>query len=253
VTLGQVWRLTDRFQRALSGLADQLAGGADSHIDFEVTEAEVGSFNLAVRAAAHAPTAPDPDMVLATFADDLDRIRNRSFRPGMTAGLLSTYQRLVRDFAARSEVIEVSYRDHAVRIDQNYGISLEAALKEKVAAEITIAGYLDAVLAHKPPFSFYLYPKLDQSHRIDCRFPQALRPAIADVLKERTVALVSGTGYFGPVGIYPNRIDVAKAPERLDWDAHALLAMLGKLPIVPRGVTIAEFLRRKRATETTEE
>lgn len=253
VTLAQVGRLTDRFHRALSGLADQLAGGTESNVVFEVTEAKVGSLDLAVTAVALASTSPDPDTVLATFAEDLNAIRRRSFRPGMTAGLLSTYQRLVRDLTARQETIEVTFRDQAIRIDKDYEISLEAALKESVATEITVAGYLDAVLAHRPPFAFYLYPKLDQSHRIDCRFPQALRPAIAEVLKERAVVQVSGTGYFGPVGIYPNRIDVQRAPERLVWDAAGLLRLLGKLPIVPRGTTVAEFLKQRRATSATPE
>jgi hypothetical protein len=246
VTLAQVWRLADRFQRALSELASQLAGDSDSQVVFEVTEAKVGSLDLAVRAVALAPVAPDPDTVLATFAEDLDWIRNQRFRPGMTAALLSTYQKLVRDFTTRQETIEISYRDQAVKIDKQYEVSLEVALKEKVASEIVIAGYLDAVLAHKPPFAFYLYPKLDQAHRIECRFPEALRAAVADVLKQRSVVRVSGTGYFGPIGIYPNRIDVDQAPERLAWNPEAFLALLGSLPIVPKGVSVADFLDRSR-------
>jgi hypothetical protein len=246
VTLADVRRLAGRCHRALADLASHLAVGDDAAMRFDVTKANVGSLSLEVHAVAEAPDSPDPDAVLSTFTSDMAGISQGRFRPGLTAALLSTYERLAKDFTNANEILEIRCGDQAVTVNAEYEVGLAAALKEKIATGIELTGYLDAVIAHRPPFAFYLYPKLEPNHRIDCRFPPALRSSVAELLKDRSLVRVVGTASFGPIGIYPIRMDIEDRPERIDWNPAALIALLGALPIVPKGESAEIFLAARR-------
>ncbi len=244
VKLAELRELTDRLQRALAAVAKHLAGGAESGIDFEVVSAKVGSLHFGLQAVSAGMPSVDPDLVLATFATDLAEIKRQSYRADLTAGLTKHYRSLVTCLGGEGATVEYNHRDQRVVVDDAFRSSFEAALKERVAQGVSVVGYLDAVNAHRAPFAFYLYPKLEDAERIECRFPPEMLETVAALLK-KTVR-VAGTGHFAPVGIYPLRVEVEQLPRLLPWDPGVLRSLVGKLALVPAGVNVSDYLQRNR-------
>lgn len=245
VKLAQLRDLSNRLQRALGALASQLAGGVAPGIDFEIVDAAVGSLSLGLHAVAEGGIGPvEPAHVVATFAEDLTQIREQTYRPGLTPGLTRHYRALVMCLKDQGAVVEYGHGSQRVVVDDAFRSGFEVALKERVAEDVSVIGYLDVVNAHRAPFSFYLYPKLEDGDRIECHFPPPMLAAIAGLLK-RTVK-ASGTGHFAPVGIYPSRIDVSEAPRALAWDPTLLRSQVGKLSLVPSGMSASDYLESNR-------
>jgi len=244
VKLAQLRELSDRLQRALGALASQLAGSPTPGIDFEIVEAAVGSLSLGLRAVAEEGAVVEPERVVATFTEDLAQIREQTYRPDLTPGLTRHYRALVTCFKDEGAVVEYAHGRQRVVVDDAFRRGFEVALKERVAEDVSVIGYLDAVNAHRAPFTFYLYPKLDEGDRVDCHFPPEMLETIAGLLK-RTVK-ASGTGHFAPVGIYPLRIEVSGAPRALAWDPALLRSYVGKLSLVPKGMSAGDYLERNR-------
>jgi hypothetical protein len=244
VKLSQLKEFSDRLQRTLVALAGQLAGEASSGIDFEIVRASIGSLSLALRGVAQEGVTLDPDEVVSTFTSDLAQIRERSYRPGLTPGLARQYRGLVACLRGADAVVEYSASGAQVIVDEAFRAGFEVALRERVAEDVSVVGYLDAVNAHKAPFLFYLYPKLAEGGRIECQFAPELLDAVAGMLK-KTVR-VKGRGYYAPVGIYPLRLEVQDAPRLLAWEPAILRSYVGHLSLVPHGMTASDYLQRNR-------
>ncbi len=244
VKLAELRELSDRLQRALGALATQLAGTTTPGIEFEIVGAAVGSLSLALRAVASEGATVEPERVVSTFTSDLGDIRKQSYRADLTPGLTRHYRALVTSLKDVGAVVEYAHDRDLVVIDDAFRRSFEIALKERVVEDVTVAGYLDAVNAHKSPFVFYLYPKLEEADRVECLFPAEMLQAVAALLK-KTVRVV-GTGHFAPVGIYPLRIDVPEAPRELSWNPSILRSYVGALSLVPKGASASEYLERNR-------
>lgn len=245
VKLGQLKELTDNLQRTLVALASQLAGTPRPGIEFEIVEAAVGSLSLGLRAVAEEGATIDPERVVTTFTADLRDIREQSYRADLTTGLTRRYRALVTCLKDEGAVVEYRHgRDRVVLIDDAFRQGFDVALKERVAEDVSVVGFLDAVNAHRAPYAFFLYPKLEDEDRVECRFGPEMLGTVADLLK-KTVK-VEGTGHFAPVGIYPLRMDVRAAPRPLAWDPAVLRGYVGKLRLVPRGMTASDYLERNR-------
>jgi hypothetical protein len=210
VKLVQLKELSTQLQRALAAVANNLADSTTSGIDFEIVEAGVGSLSLGLRAVAEEGATLEPERVIATFTEDLARIRQQEYRPDLTTGLTRHYRALVTCLSGVGAVVEYGRGSKRVVVDEAFRRGFEIALKERVAEDVSVVGYLDAVNAHRAPYTFYLYPKLEDIERVECRFAAELLQAVAGLLK-KTVK-VEGTGHFAPVGIYPLRIDVDREP-----------------------------------------
>lgn len=244
VKLGQLKELSDRLQRTLVALAGQLAGEPSPGIDFEIVRAGVGSLSLALRAVAQEGVALDPEEVVSTFTSDLAHIRERSYRPGLTPRLTQHYRGLVTCLKGDDAVVEYASSSALVIVDEAFRAGFEVALRERVAEDVSVVGYLDAINAHRAPFLFYLYPKLPEGGRIECQFAPELLEAIAGMLK-KTVR-VKGRGYYAPVGLYPLRLEVQDSPKALAWEPTVLRSYVGHLSLVPHGMAVSDYLQRNR-------
>jgi hypothetical protein len=244
VKLGQLKELTDRLQRTLAALANQLAGSATAGIDFEIVEAAVGSLSLGLVAVAEEGAAVEPEHLVSTFTSDLLDIRKQSYRPDLTPGLTRHYRALVTYLKDLGAVVEYAHGREVVVIDDTFRKSFEVALKERVVEDVSVVGHLDAVNAHKEPFTFYLYPKLEEADRVDCHFPAEMLQLVAGLLKK--TARVTGTGHFAPVGIYPLQIEAREVPRALAWDPSILRSYVRTLPLVPKGMSVSDYLERNR-------
>jgi hypothetical protein len=244
VKLAQLKELSAQLQRTLAAVASHLADSLTPGIDFEIIEAEIGSLSLGLRAVAEEDATLEPERVIATFTEDLAHIRQQQYRPDLTTGLTKHYRALVTCLGGMGAVVEYSRGSERVVVDDAFRRGFEVALKERVAEDVSVVGYLDAVNAHRAPYTFYLYPKLEDIERIECRFAAEMLPAVAALLK-KTVK-VEGTGHFAPVGIYPLRLEVDREPRALEWDPGVLRSMVGKLALVPEGASIGDYLQRNR-------
>jgi hypothetical protein len=244
VKLAELKEVTSRLQRALAGLATQLAGQAKPGIDFEIAEAAVGSLSLGLVAVADEGAPVEPERVVSTFTSDLSSIRRQSYRADLTPGLTRHYRALVTCLKDTGAVVEYSHGKDEVIVDDEFRRGFDVALKERVAEDVSVVGHLDAVNAHKKPFTFYLYPKLEEADRVDCHFPPEMLQLVAGLLK-KTVK-VAGTGYFAPIGIYPLRMDVRPEPQFLVWDPSILRSHVGTLSLVPEGMSVRDYLERNR-------
>ena len=244
VRLGQLKELTEKLQRTLVALAGQLAGTPEAGIDFEIVTAAVGSLSLGLRAVADEGAAVDPERVVSTFTADLRDIREQSYRPDLTPGLTRRYRALVTCLKDEGAVVEYRGGDQVVLVDALFRQGFDVALKERVAEDVSVVGYLDAVNAHRAPYAFYLYPKLEDEERVECRFAPELLGGVAELLK-KTVK-VEGTGHFAPVGIYPLKMDVSATPRPRAWDPAVLRGLVGKLRLVPQGMSVSDYLERNR-------
>ena len=162
----------------------------------------------------------------------------------LTPGLTRHYRALVTSLKDVGAVVEyVHGRDHVV-VDDAFRRGFEVALKERVAEDVSLVGHLDAVNAHRAPFTFYVYPKLEEGDRVECHFQPEMLQLVAELLK-KTVR-VAGTGYFAPVGIYPLRMEVREAPRALAWDPSILRSYVGTLRLVPKGMSVSDYLEANR-------
>jgi len=244
VKLSQLKELTDRLQRTLGALAHQLAGGAAAGIDFEIVDAAVGSLSLGLVAVAEEGAAVEPERLVSTFTQDLSDIRKQSYRADLTPGLTKHYRSLVTSLKDAGAVVEYAHGRDRVVVDDSFRKGFEVALKERVAEDVALVGHLDAVNAHKAPFSFYVYPKLEEGDRVECHFQPEMLKLVADLLKQ--TVRVAGTGYFAPVGIYPLRMEVRGAPRPLAWDPSILRSYVGALHLVPKDTSVSDYLEANR-------
>lgn len=244
VRLAQLKDLSTQLQRTLAAVAGHLSDTAKPGIEFEIVTAEVGSLALGLRAIAEEGATVEPERVVTTFTEDLAQIRQQSYRPDLTSGLAKQYQALVACLGGAGAVVEYRHGEERVVVDDAFRRSFQVALKERIAEDVSVTGYLDAVNAHRSPFAFYLYPKLEDIERVECRFPAEMLQGVAKLLKQ--TVKVEGTGHFAPVGIYPLRVDVDREPRALSWDAAVLRSFVGKLALVPEGMSASEYLQRNR-------
>ena len=112
-----------------------------------------------------------------------------------------------------------------------------------MTADVVVVGNLDAITVHKKHV-FFLYPKLDGAGRIECRFAAEILEQVVNLI-QHTVE-VSGTGHYGPVGLYPIRLDVSSTPKLLLSDDSTLRSFVGTMNLVPAGMSASQYLARNR-------
>lgn len=244
VKLAQLKELSTQLQRTLAAVASDLADSTTPGVDFEIVDAGVGSLSLALRAVAEEGATVEPERVISTFTEDLAHIRQQSYRPDLTTGLTKHYRALVTCLGPVGAVVEYVHGPERVVVDESFRKGFEVALKERIAEDVSVVGYLDAVNAHRAPYTFYLYPKLEDIERVECRFPAEMLQSVAGLLKQ--TVKVEGTGHFAPVGIYPLRIEVDREPRSLTWDPGVLRSFVGNLALVPDGMSLSDYLQRNR-------
>lgn len=243
VTLDELREVARNLQRVLTSLGENLCESEHCDIAYEITNASVGSLVLALKPVASDATPIEPTEVLRTFTSDLNDIGDQKFRPTMTTELSREYLALVRTLGGSDSIVEYSFEQNRVHIDPAFRGSFEVALKERVTKDAVVIGSLDAITVHKR-YVFYLYPKLERSGRIECRFPTEMLDHIAGLI-EHTVE-VRGSGHYGPVGLYPSKIDVSSLPRVLSCDEELLRSSVGKMKLVPKGMTAAQYLVKNR-------
>jgi transposase len=184
VKLAQLKELSTQLQRVLAAVASHLAESTTPGIDFEIVEAGVGSLTLGLRAVAEEGATLEPERVITTFTEDLAHIRQQDYRPDLTTGLTKHYRALVTCLGGEGAVVEYSRGNKRVVVDDAFRKGFEIALKERVAEDVSVVGYLDAVNAHRAPYTFYLYPKLEDIERVECRFAAEMLQAVAALLRK---------------------------------------------------------------------
>ena len=109
-----------------------------------------------------------------------------------------------------------------------------------------MVGHLDAIRAHYKPYVFFLYPKLSGQGNVECRFPEEMLDGIRPLLKQ--VVRVKGRASYGPVGLYPSRIEVSEVPVVAEYSKARLLARVGSFRQLRVGESIEDLLTRNRET-----
>lgn len=244
--LSQLKDIGNQLQRTLNAVARNLTDNKDAYVEGDIAEATVGSLGLALRTSVPSFIEVDPDTVCDTLARDILDVRAQRFRPGMTPALLQQYRTLINTLKSSHVRVEYRYAEHEIVIDDDFRRSFEAASKERQAGNIEITGRIESLNIHIEPNQFRLYPKQPNAEGILCQFSTYLLDPIADVLKRKEIVRVTGTGYFAPVGLYPLRIILTKAPEPLVFNVEALRSYLRKTSLVPPGMTSEEYLQANR-------
>ena len=255
VLLDEVKTLTSHLQRTLDAVARNLNSLSESDktgIDYYIVEAKIGSLGFSILAA---PTqgSIDPNVVMATFTEDLKTIHSRHYRPTLSPDLLKSYKGLVRALGESHTQISYTYNQTQVVIDDVFRGAFEFAARDRRAGVLSVVGKIEGLNAHRSPHFFSLYPKLNTSVRIECRFPHGLLGVVADNIKHKRLVEVTGEAYFAPVGIYPTLIEVTTAPSALDYNPTALRQHVRSLALVPSNMTAGEFLQQNREVAGIEE
>ena len=246
VKLGQLRELTDNLQRTLGALASQLADTARPGIDFEIVEAAVGSLSLSLRAVAEEGAAIEPERVVATFTADLAEIRKQHYRADLTPDLTRRYRALVTCFKDMGAVVEYRYgRDH-VLVDDAFRQGFRGRRSEGASGRGRRGRGVPRRGEWTPARRIGFSCTPSSSERTVWSAGSAWRCwRRSRVFLKKTVK-VEGTGHFAPVGIYPLRMDVKTKPRPLTWDPALLRGYVGKLTLVPKGMTASDYLERNR-------
>ncbi len=245
-------RLNDMqsFMRHLQAALDEVAqdlGQTEEHgVTYEIAEAHVGSFALTLRAVGSQLAKANPVECLSVFSSDIQGVAQQRFRPGISAQLLKSYTSFVRTLSPINATVKIQYRQSAILIDKQFRDTVRNTWKERVAENVTVTGNLDAVNAHGGQYMFYLYPKLEHAGRVDCVFNPEMLATVAELLKRKQLVKVTGRGHFGPVGMYPFKVEVDSLPTELIPNGPRLRSYVGGLELIPKGLTAAEYLQRNR-------
>lgn len=233
-------------QTALDEVAQDLSQTEEHGVSYEIAEAHVGSFALTLRAVGSQFAKANPVECLSVFSSDIQGVAHQRFRPGISSQLLRSYTSLVRTLGSINATVSIQYRQSAILIDRQFRESVRNTWKERVADNVTVTGNLDAVNAHGGQYMFYLYPKLEHAGRIDCVFHPEMLATVAELLKRKQLVKVTGRGHFGPIGMYPFKVEVDSIPTELIPNGPRLRSYVGGLELVPKGLTAAEYLKRNR-------
>lgn len=244
VGLRDLRELTTHLQRALTSLAANRGARDEQAVDFVVSEARVGSLALTFSTPEELRDQPWNRELFQVLVEDLDGIRRSHYRPSLDTNVLRRYEGFVRILSGRQYVVELECGDAGVRIDDGFRSSFELATREREVRDVKVTGSLDAVSAHAQPFTFFLYPKLEDAARIRCRFPQEMLPGVASLIKR--LVTVSGTGYFAPIGNFPMRLVATQPPVGLTFEPKTLRAFVRRMDLLPRGMSVSEYIQRNR-------
>ena len=244
VLLGDLKNAIEELQGAISELAANLSRKEGAKVDFEIIGAEIGSLSLTLK------PVPDPSLhieapqLLQVFTKDLDDIRQHKFRDDISGPLTERYRGFVRGIGRRKLTAEIVFEDRPILIDETFSRSFEAAFKERVSMEAELVGHLDAIRAHYEPFVFYLYPKLSGFGKIECRFPLTMLEQVRPMLKN--LVRVKGTATYGPIGLYPSRVEITEAPSIATFSKDWLLSQIGTFNQLRQNETVTDLLIRNR-------
>ena len=244
--LSDVQTFLSNLQSALEEVAQDLSQTTEHGVSYEIAEAHVGSFALALRAVGSQFTKVNPVECFSVFSSDIQEVAQHRYRPGMSTQLLKSYTSLVRTLGSIDATIAIQYQEQAILIDKRFRDVVRNTWKERIADNVTVTGNLDAVNVHGGQYMFHLYPKLEHAGRIDCIFNPEMLHTVAELLKHKHLVKVSGRGHYGPIGMYPFKIDIASLPAPLVPDGPRLRSYVGSIELVPKGLTASEYLQRNR-------
>jgi len=244
--LSHLHKISSRVQNTLNAVAQNLSSNEKAYVDAEIIGATIGSLDLALR-----PSVPDifeitPQQVCSTFVNDLVNVPRQQFRPDMTPGLLHQYHSLSNCLKDAHIKVRIRYRDAEAMIDDAFRAGVDAATQEKEAGQVEIIGRIEAVNIHQHPYSFHIYPKQPGAERILCRFDNLLLHSVTESLSRKEIVKVVGIGYYSPVGIYPQRIQLSRAPEPIVFQLDVLKSAIRGFNLVPSGMNIVDYMEMKR-------
>lgn len=242
--LGDLKSVIEELQGAMGELAANLARKEEAKVDFEIVGAEVGSLALTLKPVPDPALGLAAPMLLRTFTKDLADIHEQRFRDDLTGPLAERYRGLVRGIGRRKLSAEIVFEQMPILIEETFQRSFEAAFKERVSMDAEIVGHLDAVRAHYEPYVFFLYPKLSGFGKVECRFPASMLEQVRPLLK--SLVRVRGNATFGPVGLYPSRVEVSEAPSRATFSKKWLMDQVGTFSQLRPGESIDDLLDRNR-------
>ncbi len=245
-TLAELKVIADQLQRTLNAVVRNLTDQDEAVVNAKITGAEIGSLRLDLRPTIAESVEADPDGVCSTLISDINDVWHHRFRPGMTPGLLHQYRTLVN--ALKESHIQITF-DHgaeSVTIDDGFRKRFQAATKERIAGKVDIVGRIEALNIHTKPYEIKLFPVLPGADPIVCRFEEFLLGPITDEIKRKSLIIVSGTGYYAPVGLFPIRLTLATAPRRVDFNPDRLRRYVRNTNLVPQGMTASEYLTANR-------
>ena len=244
--IGEASAFSEALEHALRGLARSVSKTPTPEITYEIARARVGSLHLAIQPTSRVFGPQYLGDLCKQFTSDIRDVGKASQRPDMEPDVYRNYLRMIRCLGKLDATVELSYGRQRVVIDPQFRESVEVHRKERVSQDITIRGTVEGVDTHGKYFSFYLYPKLEAQGRVECIFVADQLPVVADMLKHRRLVSVTGTGYFGPVGLYPHRIEVSQVRQVPETSIHKAQALKRSSNIVPKGMTIQEYIQQNR-------
>jgi hypothetical protein len=244
--LNDIQSFMRNLQTALDEVAQDLSKTQEHGVSYEIAEAHVGSFALTLKAVGSEFVKVNPPECLSVFSSDIKNIPQQKFRPGISSQLLRSYTSLARTLNSINATIQIQYQDSITVIDKQFRENVRNTWKERISDNITVTGNLDAVNAHSGQYMFHLYPKLEHVGRVDCVFNRDMLSDIAELLKRKQLVKVTGRGHFGPVGMYPFKIEIDSLPTELSVNGPRLRSYVNGLEIVPKNLSASEYLQRNR-------
>ena len=245
--------LADQVQRTLDAVARNLAKDPKAKVDADVSGATIGSLHLMIQPAIADSFAVNPDQICRTLIEDINNVEHQRYRPDMTLALLQQYKALVNMFRNSHIQVQLSHGIDDVTIDDDFRSMFRASTKEKIANKVDIIGRIEALNIHSIPYEMKLFPATPDTDYIPCRFENELLDTIADLIKNKSLVRVTGTGYYAPVGIYPLRLELTSAPAPLLFDLDQLRSYARNVNLVPAGMSATEFLTANRKAAGLEE
>lgn len=246
VKLSHLYKIGGQVQKTLNAVARNLSSNENAYVDAEIVEARIGSLELSLH-----PSVPDiyaitSQRVCFTLVKDLLAVPRQQFRADMTPALVQQYHALTKCLKDAHIKIRLRYHDAEALIDDAFRAGVEVAVQEKEAGTVEVIGRIEAINIHQERNRFFLYPKQPGSERVECRFDSLLHSEVSEALKRKEFVKITGIGYYAPVGIYPQRIELTRSPEPIVYRLDVLKKAIRSLDLVPSGMGAVEYVAMKR-------
>ncbi|GBC94270.1 hypothetical protein HRbin16_00051 [bacterium HR16] len=244
VDLNDISQLANHFCKAIRELARELTGQEKPRVDIPVVRVASGSVAMTIGPMSRTQSSESLPLAKYVF-EDLSGILAQTPRPTMSVDLYRAYTEVIR--APRNTIpYSVLYGKRFIEVNEQVRQQVHQMSEYIRVPHASVVGTIESVNIHRMPYVFMLYTKVEPRQHVECRFrDDEFLPAVTDILKSRKMAEIKGTAYYAPVGIFPLRIDVEEQPMKLEYSPEDLLSYVGRLHIVPEGVTVEKYLERE--------
>lgn len=244
VDLNDVSQLANHFCKAIRELAREITGQENPRVDTPVVQVASGSVALTVEPISSGRDGERLPLAEQVF-EDISGIVAQTPRPTMSVDLYRAYTEVIR--APRNKMTySVWYAQRSIVVDEQIRQQVRERSEHVCVPHTAVVGTIESVNIHRKPYVFMLYTKVEPRQHIECRFRNDdFLSTVTDILKSRKMAEVRGTAYYAPVGIFPLRMEVEEEPQKLEYAPENLLNYVGRLRIVPEGMTVEEYLQQE--------